>query len=235
MSSNNTNNEDVAKSSTSSNATKKRRRRDLSGKTEEEKREDRLAANRKAAYNCRLRKRILIEELQRQVIEISQKNNSLEKENAQLRKVLDIAEDKDLKSAATVSPCESAYLTNIKATNEKEYPTLLSLSGNQTNDCLNQQVLSDSVSNLPISTPNSSVRSTFVDLILQRQVQASDNMRTMLRHMQNTSDQSRSLHCASGYGPSGQLSQQQQILEQSLRTQNMSNIGNNLRNHWSTL
>jgi len=88
MSSNNTNNEDVAKSSTSSNATKKRRRRDLSGKTEEEKREDRLAANRKAAYNCRLRKRILIEELQSQVVELTQKNIALEEENEQLKKAL---------------------------------------------------------------------------------------------------------------------------------------------------
>ena len=52
-------------------------------KSEEEKRSERLpvVANRKAAYNCRLRKRILIEELQRQVVELTKKNLSLEDEN----------------------------------------------------------------------------------------------------------------------------------------------------------
>ena len=59
----------------------KRKRRDLSNKSEEEKRSERLVANRKAAYNCRLRKRILIEELQRQVVELTKKNLPLEDEN----------------------------------------------------------------------------------------------------------------------------------------------------------
>ena len=68
--------------------TTKRKRRNLSGKSDEEKRNERLIANRKAAYNCRMRKRILIEELQRQVVELTKKSMNLEEENKQLRQAL---------------------------------------------------------------------------------------------------------------------------------------------------
>jgi len=68
--------------------TTKRKRRNLSGKSDEEKRNERLVANRKAAYNCRMRKRILIEELQRQVVELTKRSMNLEEENKQLRQAL---------------------------------------------------------------------------------------------------------------------------------------------------
>mmetsp|Transcript_3594 Transcript_3594/g.5559 ORF Transcript_3594/g.5559 Transcript_3594/m.5559 type:complete len:219 (-) Transcript_3594:907-1563(-) len=54
-------------------------------------REDRLAANRKAARESRRRKKILIEELQRKVIELSGNNVELTRENQALRNELAVA------------------------------------------------------------------------------------------------------------------------------------------------
>lgn len=54
-------------------------------------REDRLAANRKAARESRRRKKILIEELQRKVIELSGNNVELTRENQALRNELALA------------------------------------------------------------------------------------------------------------------------------------------------
>uniref|UniRef100_A0A7S2JZF7 BZIP domain-containing protein n=1 Tax=Leptocylindrus danicus TaxID=163516 RepID=A0A7S2JZF7_9STRA len=54
-------------------------------------REDRLAANRKAARESRRRKKILIEELQRKVIELSGNNAELTRENQALRNELAVA------------------------------------------------------------------------------------------------------------------------------------------------
>lgn len=84
MSSNsNTNNQDAT-------ATKRKRSDGSVKKSSEEKRKERLIANRRAAYNCRMRKRILIEELQRQVVELTRKNIAAEEENARLRVAMDM-------------------------------------------------------------------------------------------------------------------------------------------------
>ena len=53
-----------------------------------EKHEQRRIANRKASVACRLRKKIFIHELQRQVLELTQKNSQFEEENETLRNML---------------------------------------------------------------------------------------------------------------------------------------------------
>merc|ERR1719223_2112568 len=56
--------------------------------TKDVKAEKRKIANRKASVACRLRKKIFINELQRQVMELTQKNLIYEKENEVLRQIL---------------------------------------------------------------------------------------------------------------------------------------------------
>jgi len=56
--------------------------------TKDVKAEKRKIANRKASVACRLRKKIFINELQRQVVELTQKNLIYEKENEVLRQML---------------------------------------------------------------------------------------------------------------------------------------------------
>ena len=58
---------------------------DSGGDDDEEKREKRRVANRKASVACRLRKKIFITELQRQVSDLSRRNNDIEEENTILR------------------------------------------------------------------------------------------------------------------------------------------------------
>merc|ERR1719276_613263 len=70
--------------------TKKRRSSSISsGDEDEEKRERRRVANRKASVACRLRKKIFINELQRQVSELTKRNAEIEEENAILRKAFE--------------------------------------------------------------------------------------------------------------------------------------------------
>merc|ERR1719223_170612 len=66
---------------------KKRPMQSSSDGEDEEKRERRRVANRKASVACRLRKKIFITELQRQVSELSRRNNEIEEENAILRRM----------------------------------------------------------------------------------------------------------------------------------------------------
>jgi len=73
--------------------TKKRRSSNISisssGDEDEEKRERRRVANRKASVACRLRKKIFINELQRQISELTKRNAEIEEENALLRKAFE--------------------------------------------------------------------------------------------------------------------------------------------------
>jgi len=57
------------------------RKRPLDGISEEERREERKAANRKSAYQSRLRKKLLIEELQGKVTALTSSLKGLREEN----------------------------------------------------------------------------------------------------------------------------------------------------------
>ena len=168
----------------------KRKRRDLSNKSEEEKRSERLVANRKAAYNCRLRKRILIEELQRQVVELTKKNLSLEDENVRLREALNLgpamstspqvpsSSETEIQSSSNSSECGSEQHYSV-ISNSRGSPMMSS-----------QSSLNGTVNIAEIANANS-VRQPcgYVDVVAQRQVQAHEAMQLALMRMRKSQQQ----------------------------------------------
>lgn len=173
-------------------AKNKRNRREVSNKSEEEKRAERLVANRKAAFNCRLRKRILIEELQRQVVELTKKTLSLEDENLKLREALNLGPsmsasppvtETDMlryQSSSHSSESSSEPLHNVICASNSSpiIPSPNSGNGNLNGNLMNLNYMNH-------NQGNAGELCAYVDMAAQRQIQAHEVMQLALMRMQN--------------------------------------------------
>ena len=137
--------------------TKKRRNSSIStasnhssGDEDEEKREKRRVANRKASVACRLRKKIFITELQRQVSELTQRNAEIEEENVMLRKAF------ELKVAAEKAANQQQLIANLQ---QPVHPTSSYDFCSQT-----QLATTDAASTVTMSPAPPQVRPTKEDL-----------------------------------------------------------------------
>jgi len=161
-------------------ATKRKRSGGSVSKSAEDKRKERLLANRKAAYNCRMRKRILIEELQRQVVELTRKNIAAEEENARLRVALNIkpVENTDnmnevLVEPSTINASEFAGTHSRNTSSGSDYSGGLVMSspmiGGYEHSC---------------NSPGAAVSPSLQDLVMRRQLQATESLRAALMQYQ---------------------------------------------------
>jgi len=100
------------KSTTNDGSATKRKRNETET---EEKRKERLEANRIAAYKCRLRKQILIDELQKQVADLSKKVGCLQQENDLLKEqvVLTQRQTQQLPPSSNYANAASAHAQDV--------------------------------------------------------------------------------------------------------------------------
>uniref|UniRef100_A0A7S2KBW5 BZIP domain-containing protein n=1 Tax=Leptocylindrus danicus TaxID=163516 RepID=A0A7S2KBW5_9STRA len=166
--------------------TKRKRSGSSVGKSAEDKRKERLLANRKAAYNCRMRKRILIEELQRQVVELTRKNIAAEDENARLRvalnmKPVDNTENHNevLVEPSTINPSEFAGTHSRNTSSGSDYGTMSLNSGLAMSGPMNGGYEHS------CSSPGATVSPSLQEIVMQRQLQATESLRAALMQYQH--------------------------------------------------